>query len=419
MHSEFQLQSLEITRKLMRLFYVEEDIEGVLAHFNRERFTFIGMGENEIFTSFDEVRDYYYRMCKTVASSYKIISEDYQLGGASEDSCVVVAKIGFQGNALRLNYQVTMHFSFYYQLVDGRPLVSMYHTHFPSKSEEKVHVEDFLPAVSEPLHADFQLQQEILNQFGDTSHIAAKSVLYKDGLPYCYVNNLFLELVGCKKISSANFPENSSSLAHIHVDDQRRYFEYLRKIFDEKNAAVSEGWQWHNHYCVMYRLINLSGEEREVLEWGNFLSLNGKFLINSFVTPVEEAEILTPSPVRNFFNLEEHSEEISALLDDCGIYVGNILLIYPRRRKIFVKGKEVFLTPIEFELLLGLTANLNQPLTASEIYKNLWDSEELKVTSFTLKTHISNLRRKLRAASDEKIQLTNVKGQGYCLSVAE
>lgn len=418
MKNELQLQSLEITRKLLKMFYVEADIEGVLAHFNREHFTFIGMGENEIFTSFDEVRDYYYRTIK-LAASYKIISEEYQIGGASEDSCVVVAKIGFRGNDLRLNYHTRLIFSFYYQLIDGRPLVSMYHAHFPSKGEDKIHAEDFLPEVGEPLHADFQFQQEILNHFGDTNHIAAKSVRCQEGLPYCYVNNLFLELIGCKKIRAANFSENYSSLAHIHADDQQKYSSYLRKIFDAKKSAVSEGWQWHRHYCVMYRLINLSGEERAVLEWGHFLSLNGKFLINSFVMPVDAAGILTPAPVKNFFNLGEHSEEISALLDDCGIYVGNTLLIYPRRRKIFVKGKEILLTPIEFELLLGLTANLNQPITPSEIYKNLWDSEELRGTSFTLKTHVSNLRRKLRAASNEKIQLTNVKGRGYCLSISE
>ena len=96
-----------------------------------------------------------------------------------------------------------------------------------------------------------------------------------------------------------------------------------------------------------------------------------------------------------------------------------MLLIYPRRRKLFINGKSVLLTPLEFDLLLVLVAHLNKVLTTKEIYKNLWDKEDLNVTSFTLKTHVSNLRKKLREASDDKIQLHNCRGDGYCLSVSE
>ena len=126
---------------------------------------------------------------------------------------------------------------------------------------------------------------------------------------------------------------------------------------------------------------------------------------------------LPPTALANF--LDGSPNESSALLDDCGIHIGNILLIYPRRHKLFVNGKAVALTPLEFELLLVLTAHLNKTLTTKEIYKNLWDKEDLNVTSFTLKTHVSNLRKKLREASDEKIQLKNCKGDGYCLSISE
>lgn len=73
------------------------------------------------------------------------------------------------------------------------------------------------------------------------------------------------------------------------------------------------------------------------------------------------------------------------------------------------------LTPIEFDLFLVLAAQFNQVLTTKEIYKNLWDDEDLNITSFTLKTHISNLRKKLREASNDKIMLNNCKGDGYCL----
>lgn len=126
----------------------------------------------------------------------------------------------------------------------------------------------------------------------------------------------------------------------------------------------------------------------------------------------------TPPPAYRDF-LDGLPNEISALLNDCGIHIGNILLIYPRRHKLFINGKAVALTPIEFELLLILAEHLNKTLTTKEFYKSLWSEEDLKDTSFTLKTHISNLRRKLREASDDKIQLKNCKGDGYYLTISE
>lgn len=95
------------------------------------------------------------------------------------------------------------------------------------------------------------------------------------------------------------------------------------------------------------------------------------------------------------------------------------MLIYPRRHKLFINGQSVLLTPIEFDLLLVLAAHLNKILTTKEIYKKLWDKEDLNDTSFTLKTHISNLRKKLREASDDKIHLNNCKGDGYCLFIPD
>lgn len=325
------------------------------------------------------------------------------MNAASYDSCIVVAKIGFQADAAHFNHRISLHFSFYFQLIDDKLLITFAHVHMPEK----------IPA-KEKLHADIKLRKDLHYQFENTNYVAAKSFLLKDDLPYRYVNDLFLKLLDCKNINL----ENYSSLAHIHPNDQQKYFNFLQKIFAEKNAGVSEGWCWHNSYRIMYRLMNCKHEEIKVLEWGNLLSLNGNFIVKSFVTPLDKTEILIPdTQAANFF--DGSPNEISALLDDCGIHIGNILLIYPRRHKLFVNGKAVALTPIEFELLLVLAAHLSKTLTTKEIYKNLWDKEDLNVTSFTLKTHISNLRKKLREASDNKIQLKNCKGDSYCLLISE
>ena len=97
----------------------------------------------------------------------------------------------------------------------------------------------------------------MIRQFESTNYIAAKNFLYKDDLPYCYVNDLFLKLSGHKKIKL----ENYSSLADIHPNDQQKY-----------------------------------NEDVKVLEWGNLLSFNGNFIFKSFVIPLDELEIIDATP---------------------------------------------------------------------------------------------------------------------------
>lgn len=283
MQNYFQREAVNATKKAIRSFYILKNVEGSLKFFSREHLTFIGIGEDEIFTSFNEVRDYFYKLVDAVTSAYKIISEDYHVEAASYDSCIVAAKIEFQADASRINQRFALHFSFYFQLVDDKISITFAHVHMPEKNRAE-----------NMLYADTKFQRDLLRQFENTNYIAAKNFLYKDDLPYCYVNDLFLKLLGCNKINL----ENHSSLANIHPNDQQRYFDYMRKIFTEKNAGVSEGWRWHNSYRVIYRLVNCKYEEIKVLEWGTLLSLNGNFIFNSFVAPLDEIEVLDNTPLQ-------------------------------------------------------------------------------------------------------------------------
>jgi len=281
MQNYFQQEAITITKKIVRAFYILKNVESSLKFFSKEHITFIGIGENEIFTSFEEIRDYYQKFVDTATSVYKMINEDYRIEASSYDSCIVVAKIGFQADDNLINQRFVLHFSFYFQLIDDKLLITFVHVHLPEKSCDK-----------KILHIDIKSRKEFFNQFGSNNYIAAKTFYYKDDLPYCYVNDLFLKLLGYNEINL----ENYSSLAHIHPNDQQKYFDYMQKIFAEKNAGVSEGWRWHNSYRVIYRLVNRKHEAIKVLEWGNFLSLNGNFIVNSFITPLDDLEIINDIP---------------------------------------------------------------------------------------------------------------------------
>lgn len=291
MQDYFQRKAIHSTKKMIRAFYVMKNVEGALEFFNRDRLTVIGIGEDNIFNSFDKVRDCFYKYAEIVTSAYKVVSENYHIEAASYDSCIVVAKVGFQADAARLNQRISLHFSFYFQLIDDKVLITFAHVHMPEKPPD----EKF---PKETLHADVKFHKDLLYQFENTNHIAAKSFHLKDDLPYCYVNDLFLELLGCNDLIVGIY----SSLAHIHPNDQQKYFNFIQKIFAEKNAGVSENWRWHNSYRVMYRLVNCKHEEIKVLEWGNLLSLNGNFIVNIFVVPLNEMEIINDTPPPSISN---------------------------------------------------------------------------------------------------------------------
>lgn len=188
MQNYFQREAITATRKIVRAFYTWKSVEGALKFFSREHLTFIGIGEDEIFNSFEEVSSYFRRTINIVNSAYKIVSEDYSVKTASHDSCIVVAKLVFQADSTRFDYRLPLVFSFYLQLINDKLLVKFVQAHIPEKALSK-----------EKLHADERLRRDLLRQFENVKHVAAKSFLYKYDLPYCYVNDLFLKFLDCTK----------------------------------------------------------------------------------------------------------------------------------------------------------------------------------------------------------------------------
>lgn len=79
--------------------------------------------------------------------------------------------------------------------------------------------------------------------------------------------------------------------------------------------------------------------------------------------------------------------------------------------------KMIELTPIECELLLTFVDNLNQTLTSEELYRDIWNNQELSTSSNTLRTHITHLRRKLQLDEFSPIRLDYIRNKGYRLTL--
>ncbi len=87
------------------------------------------------------------------------------------------------------------------------------------------------------------------------------------------------------------------------------------------------------------------------------------------------------------------------------------LVLNSSRRKVFYKGKEIFLTLKEFNLLEYLIKHPNQVLEREHILEKIWD---MNFDSFSnvIDVHIKNIRKKLKEVGDADF-LETIRGVGY------
>lgn len=87
------------------------------------------------------------------------------------------------------------------------------------------------------------------------------------------------------------------------------------------------------------------------------------------------------------------------------------LIIDPLSRQVFLKGKELFLTRIEFDLLFLLASNPGRVFTREQLYDQVWGEQAAYNVDDVVKAHIKALRQKLSASNKEYIK--NIWGVGY------
>jgi two-component system, OmpR family, response regulator QseB len=120
------------------------------------------------------------------------------------------------------------------------------------------------------------------------------------------------------------------------------------------------------------------------------------------------------------FELEELAARIRALSRRTSdvqqlILKHGALQLDPSSRSVTYDGQPLGITSKEFMILECLLKNPTQVFTRSMLLNRLWELDRLSGEE-TIKTHIANLRRKLKlvGASDQLIQ--TVYGVGYCLN---
>jgi len=82
--------------------------------------------------------------------------------------------------------------------------------------------------------------------------------------------------------------------------------------------------------------------------------------------------------------------------------------------KVIRDGEEVFLSAVEYRLLLVFVRGRGQLLTRQQILNDMWDSAGDFVNDNTLTVYVKRLRKKLETQGDETL-ISTVRGIGYRL----
>ena len=83
-----------------------------------------------------------------------------------------------------------------------------------------------------------------------------------------------------------------------------------------------------------------------------------------------------------------------------------------RTGKVMREGEEIFLSAVEYRLLLTFVGSRGQLLTRQKILTDMWDSAGDFVNDNTLTVYVRRLRKKLEQEGDEPV-IQTVRGIGY------
>lgn len=198
----------------------------------------------------------------------------------------------------------------------------------------------------------------------------------------------------------------------LYIEDDLDIAEYVKTYLERKNFIV----QIYSDINIAKEIvksnipdvclidINLSNESgRDLCVWlrKNYSELPIIFITvkNETQDIVEGFEIGADDYITKPFELEILNSRIKALLrrnkNTNGLYTCKDILLDETKVKVFVKGKEIALSHIEYDLLLILIKNKNATVTRKKLLQMLWDNNGNFVNDNTLTVTVKRLREKL------------------------
>lgn len=106
----------------------------------------------------------------------------------------------------------------------------------------------------------------------------------------------------------------------------------------------------------------------------------------------------------DFGNFEKKTSDDELVIDQ--------LIIDKVSHRVTLEGKEVKLTPIEYNILLLLAENRGRVFSSQELYERVWDEPAFRAEN-TVSVHIRRLRKKIEINTKEPRYIKVVWGVGY------
>lgn len=86
-----------------------------------------------------------------------------------------------------------------------------------------------------------------------------------------------------------------------------------------------------------------------------------------------------------------------------------------REAKVYKCDKEVFLTSLEYKILITMALSLNKVFTREKILSDIWDINEDFVNDNTLTVYIKRLREKIETDPSNPEIIKTIRGMGYMI----
>lgn len=112
------------------------------------------------------------------------------------------------------------------------------------------------------------------------------------------------------------------------------------------------------------------------------------------------------SQLRRYCQLMNLCANIDTIYKVDGLEVDDV------RRTVFVEGREVKLTPIEYKILRLLVQQSGRVLSIPQIYETIWQMQPIGADN-TIAVHIRHIREKIESNPKEPRYLKVVWGTGY------
>ena len=156
---------------------------------------------------------------------------------------------------------------------------------------------------------------------------------------------------------------------------------------------------WSSMPIIVISARSEDSDKVEALDAGADDYLTKPFSIDEFLARLRVA-------LRRVHSMREYQEEENSH------YVNGDLAIDYAAACVYVEGKEIHLTPIEYKLLCLLARNTGKVLTHNYILKEVWGSTLMSDTP-SLRVFMAALRKKIEPVPSEPRYIQTHIGVGY------